>query len=45
MGFVIFFSIIVLLIINEVRKAIAMKAADNTAEDLEEDYFDDFENL
>ena len=41
MGFVIFFSIIALLIINEVKKA--MKAADNTAEDLEEDYFDDFE--
>ena len=45
MGFVIFVILIMFLIVNEVKKAIAMKATDNTAEDLEEDYFDDFETL
>jgi|GEM_PF-6921922 len=43
MGFVIFFSIIVLLIINEVRKAIYMNTTDNVSEESAEEYFDDFE--
>jgi hypothetical protein len=46
MGFVIFFSIIVLLIINEVRKTIMLNISDTEELQQEEnDYFDDFETL
>jgi len=46
MEFVIFFSIIVLLIINEVRKTIMLNISDTEELQQEEnDYFDDFETL